>query len=301
MDPQDHDQEPRIVARGEWSQDEFGDILYTPAGHRPALSDDPAHPGWDTEAGPDEPGNDPPNVPRNDPWADLYAPPYRGDHGADGYRPRSDDVWDRARADYLAGETAASVCDRHGISLGTLKSRAAREGWRRCDQPDPAPVDMEAERAAGLPDPSEMAAHALVRADRAMRLGRAAEAGSWVRLYQRLTTMIVLPGPQPQPQPQPQPVETPRTAPRPAPVSHTRLAVQARALEGLARDVAALAHDDHAGQARLGALLERLREQAGQVASIQPPSIQAASISDDSDHSDPVSHPPESEPLDDGG
>lgn len=32
--------EPRIIARGEWSQDEYGDILYTPTHIRPILSDD---------------------------------------------------------------------------------------------------------------------------------------------------------------------------------------------------------------------------------------------------------------------
>lgn len=46
-----------------------------------------------------------------------------------------DDVWSAARADYLAGLTGPDVCRRHGVGIRALRERAAREGWRRADQP----------------------------------------------------------------------------------------------------------------------------------------------------------------------
>lgn len=47
--------------------------------------------------------------------------------------------WARVRADYRNGATAASCARTHGVSLSTLRHRAKREGWRRADQPAPAP------------------------------------------------------------------------------------------------------------------------------------------------------------------
>lgn len=278
MDHQDHDQEPRIVARGEWSQDEFGDILYTPAGHRPCLSDDPDHPGWSLDESDAADGAD--AAPRASPYAEPR-----------GYRPRSDDLWERARDDYLAGDSANAVCDRYDLSVGTLKSRAYREGWRRCDQAEPEPVDLEAERASGLPDPAEMAAHALVRAERAMQRGRPAEAGSWLRLHQKLAAIVPPPAPK---APEPAPEPTPRAvAPKRAPDVSTEVALRARALAGLARDISALAPDDHEGQARLEVLLSRME------ATTAPET--PGPISDFSDHSTPVSSAPESQIPDDPG
>ena len=293
MDHQDHDQEPRIVARGEWSQDEFGDILYTPAGHRPCLSDDPDHPGWDHDE-----TDEAPAAARPHPAGPETATPATGRHHPfdpyaepRGYRPRSDDLWERARADYLAGDSASAVCDRYDLSVGTLKSRAYREGWRRCDQAEPEPVDLEAERASGLPDPAEMAAHALVRAERAVQRGRPAEAGSWLRLHQRLAAIV----PPPEPKtPAPKPEPTPRAvAPKRAPDLYTETALRARALEGLARDVAAMAPDNREGQARLEALLARM----GAATETDTP----GPISDVSDHSTPVSSAPAPERPDDPG
>lgn len=46
-----------------------------------------------------------------------------------------DDVWIAARADYLAGMTGPDVCRRYGVGIRALRERAAREGWRRADQP----------------------------------------------------------------------------------------------------------------------------------------------------------------------
>lgn len=49
-------------------------------------------------------------------------------------RPRTE-VWAAIRADYLAGDSAAVVAERHGLSERSIHRRAAAEGWRRRDAP----------------------------------------------------------------------------------------------------------------------------------------------------------------------
>lgn len=60
------EQEPRIVARGEWAQDEYGDILYTPAGHRPVFADD-------ADLAPAESDGDDPADTDDAPWPDAIS------------------------------------------------------------------------------------------------------------------------------------------------------------------------------------------------------------------------------------
>lgn len=67
-----------------------------------------------------------------------------------------DDVWEAVRADYLSGLSGPECCRRHGIGLTALRNRAAREGWRRTDQPwmppsrlDPYDEGLELEEAIG--------------------------------------------------------------------------------------------------------------------------------------------------------
>ena len=45
------------------------------------------------------------------------------------------EVWHAVRADYLAGLPAHECCLRHGVGMAALRARAARNGWRRIDQP----------------------------------------------------------------------------------------------------------------------------------------------------------------------
>ncbi|MGV3578194.1 hypothetical protein [Brevundimonas sp.] len=45
------------------------------------------------------------------------------------------EVWEAVKADYLAGLSGPDCCRRHGVTLSALRDRAARQGWRRSDQP----------------------------------------------------------------------------------------------------------------------------------------------------------------------
>lgn len=52
-----------------------------------------------------------------------------------GCRTAPDEVWEQVRADYLSGLSAPACCRKHGVGLTALRDRAAKEGWRRADQP----------------------------------------------------------------------------------------------------------------------------------------------------------------------
>ena len=54
-----------------------------------------------------------------------------------------EEVWDTVKADYLAGMSGPDCCRRHGVSLSALRNRAAREGWRRSDQPWIPPQSLD--------------------------------------------------------------------------------------------------------------------------------------------------------------
>ena len=67
-----------------------------------------------------------------------------------------DTVWEAVKADYLAGASGPDCCRRHGVGLSALRARAAREAWRRMDQPwmpptrlDPYDEGLELEEAIG--------------------------------------------------------------------------------------------------------------------------------------------------------
>jgi hypothetical protein len=271
------DYQPRIIARGEWEQDENGALLYIPRHLPPPMGD----------------------------VRDEYGP-QPGDNGGGaapaqaGYRCASDDTWDRARRDYLAGETGEAVCERYDLRLGTLRHRAREEGWRRVDQPDPEPVDLEVEAEAGLPDYADMARHALVRLNRAILRGRSAEAAGWMRLHDRLQAMARATEPTPaapasDPEPEPEPGSAPAPEPVSAPKSPSKRAAaldpqaavlaKARAVQSLVRAVSGLDPRDETGRRLINKSMEVLD------------ALQSAPDSDDSDHSDPVFSAPESETV----
>ena len=107
--------------------------------------------------------------------------------------PAPEAVWAQVREDYLHGLTARSCCRRHGVGLTALRERAAREGWRRMDQPwtPPSKLDPDDEGVAleeatgGDLDKVEMRELSYVAHRRMMRAvmrGDAAEAMRWRRV-----------------------------------------------------------------------------------------------------------------------
>ena len=49
------------------------------------------------------------------------------------YRVRSQEIWDLARDDYLAGKPARIVCRRYDLGLSAFRIRARKGEWRRGD------------------------------------------------------------------------------------------------------------------------------------------------------------------------
>jgi hypothetical protein len=110
-----------------------------------------------------------------------------------GRRIAPDAVWAAARDDYLAGLSAPEVCARHDLRLTTLRDRAAREGWRRIDQPwaprnrldpDDEGVELEARVGSDLNkvELRELSYIAMRRMMRAVLRGDAAGALRWRRV-----------------------------------------------------------------------------------------------------------------------
>jgi hypothetical protein len=101
------------------------------------------------------------------------------------------DTWSRARAAYLAGDTAGSVCRRFRISRSAFFSAAQTGGWRRADR-----ASGETEEAEPTPPaPGEalpcvdLAEAAMARASEAVMNGRLHEAQGWTRLAAELRRM----------------------------------------------------------------------------------------------------------------
>lgn len=96
-------------------------------------------------------------------------------------------VWDQARREYLAGVTATSICQRYGMSLSSFRLHARVGGWRRMDQPA---GDVLPEAGEYHPEDdvsfADLAEEAFLNIRRALGTGRAAEASSWMRLYDKL-------------------------------------------------------------------------------------------------------------------
>ncbi len=108
-------------------------------------------------------------------------------------RSAPDAVWEQVREDYLSGLPAIEVCRRHGVGLTSLRNRAAREGWRRTDQPwaPPNALDPDDEgvlledKVGGDMDRIEMRELSFVawrRMQRAVLRGQAADAMRWHRV-----------------------------------------------------------------------------------------------------------------------
>ncbi len=105
-----------------------------------------------------------------------------------------EEVWAAVRVDYLAGMSAPEACRRYGVGLTALRTRAAREGWRRTDQPwtprsrlDPDDEGAELEARVGgdldKVDLEELVWVAHRRMLRAVMRGEAVEALRWRRVH----------------------------------------------------------------------------------------------------------------------
>lgn len=103
-----------------------------------------------------------------------------------GHAHHTEETWGFAKRDYLGGDSGPQVCARYRLSLSTFNQRAAREGWRKCDQPDPPPIPDDDPEAGEPVDCAALAGDALVQVRRALRKGRAGEAASWMRLHEKL-------------------------------------------------------------------------------------------------------------------
>ena len=110
-----------------------------------------------------------------------------------GRRITPDDVWAQVRDAYLAGLSAPECRRLYGVGLTALRQRAAREGWRRIDQPwtppnrlDPDDEGMVLEQETGGDlDRIELCQLTFVahrRMLRAVMRGDAVEALRWRRV-----------------------------------------------------------------------------------------------------------------------
>jgi hypothetical protein len=108
-------------------------------------------------------------------------------------RSAPDEVWARVREDYLSGLPATEVCRRHGVGLTAMRNRAAREGWRRTDQPWTPPNTLDPDDEGALLEDqiegdldrvelSQLSYVAWRRMQRAVLRGHAAEALRWRRV-----------------------------------------------------------------------------------------------------------------------
>ncbi len=106
------------------------------------------------------------------------------------YRVRSQEIWDLARDDYLAGEPARIVCRRYDLGLSAFRIRARKGEWRRGDQDDPDLYDpaLELEAVEDIAF-SDMADTARRRLPLALMDGEATEALRWLRILETLSSM----------------------------------------------------------------------------------------------------------------
>ncbi|WP_426023796.1 hypothetical protein [Brevundimonas sp. PWP3-1b1] len=106
------------------------------------------------------------------------------------YRVRSQQVWDLARDDYLAGEPARVVCRRYDLGLSAFRVRARKAGWRLQDQDDPDMYDpaVELEDIEDI-DLSAMALSARRRLQLSLMDGEATEALRWLKIFETLSSI----------------------------------------------------------------------------------------------------------------
>jgi len=105
------------------------------------------------------------------------------------YRIRSAQTWVLARDDYLAGMGAEAVCRRHDLGLSAFRRRARKHGWRRVDQDDPPPGDLDLSIYDDI-NTDDQADMARLRFIQALNQGKSTEAARWRRLWLELRDTI---------------------------------------------------------------------------------------------------------------
>jgi len=96
-------------------------------------------------------------------------------------------MWDHARREYLSGVKATTVCQRYGISLSSFRQHARVGGWRRMDQPGcEAPPEFGEYHPDDNVSFADLADEAFLNIRRALGMGRASEASTWMRVYDSL-------------------------------------------------------------------------------------------------------------------
>lgn len=112
-----------------------------------------------------------------------------------------DEIWEQVREAYLSGVSAPACCRRFGVGLTALRSRAARDGWRRADMPwqppvthlDPEDEGVQLEDDIGgdldLLHPFMLSRVAERRMMRAVLRGDATEVLRWHRVYQAMEAL----------------------------------------------------------------------------------------------------------------
>lgn len=93
--------------------------------------------------------------------------------------------WDRARDEYLAGDSGPAVCARYGIGLTTFRERARLDGWRRTDMKDSTLTSSRPVLPSDARYP-DLAAEAGMRMREALARGRAADVVAWMRVQDQL-------------------------------------------------------------------------------------------------------------------
>ncbi len=94
--------------------------------------------------------------------------------------------WHVLREDYLAGHSARSLCVNYDVPMSTFRARAKREGWRRCDQPEPDPFSQPEPDDEPF-DPDLLVIRARAHLRRAVTAGDALGALRWMKLVEQLT------------------------------------------------------------------------------------------------------------------
>lgn len=101
------------------------------------------------------------------------------------YRIQPAATWVQARDDYLSGMSAETVCRRHDLGLSAFRRRARKYGWRRMDQDDPPPGEVDLSIFNDLTDDDQVEL-ARLRFIEALNHGKSTEARRWRRLWLEL-------------------------------------------------------------------------------------------------------------------